>query len=225
MVDYTQAEQYCRLLLEELPENRIACLTTLIMLGRIAEHSNRREEACTRYEQVTNECKPDTVKEKLLSSIAHNNLATMHFETGDYNEAKNEFWEKFLSSEHQMWIDIHSNLASCFGATGDLHGALRHLEKAFALCQKLLPENDPTRASIEGNLGTTHYEQGRQEEAIKRFNNALSIHKRCMPSNQSSFIIAHLESALEIEHEHGNIISPLLLASTLTDCSPRTAEG
>jgi tetratricopeptide (TPR) repeat protein len=239
MGDYVHGERYCHLLLNELPVGQTDRLVALTILGHIAQETGRQQEAYIHYEQALSECEPTNTNQKLLMLMPFSNVATMHFEAGHYDIAANEFLqllklrETYFSSEHRMLIYTHNNLAICLMAKGNLNDALEHLERAFMICKKQLPENDPTRASVEGNLGDIYYKLGLQRKAIMHYENALTIQKRCVPSGHRFLIaphrnlgyvyidtadygkaLAHLESALTIE-EHQNSIDPLSLVATL----------
>ena len=239
MNDHVHGERYCRLLLDELPVGDKDRLVALTILGHIAQDTGRQQEAYAHYKQALDECDPTDVNQKILVSMSLNNVATMHFEAGHYDVATSEFLqilklrEAYLSTDYQMLICTYNNLSICLLMKGDRQEAIDKAEKAFTLCKKYLPENDPTRASVEGNLADVYYQSGRQKEAIFHCEIALAIQKRCMPAGHHFLItahrnlgnkyadmgdygqaLAHLESALAIEQHQPNADS-FSLAATL----------
>src|SRR5262249_26988664 len=103
------------------------------------------------------------------------NMAAMHFQAGRFEEARQAFSE--LVQQNPNDGALHTSLAGTLGALGRYDDAQKELDIAIAL--------DPLNPESYHNRGVIYEKEGRTEEAIAAYRNALRYRPDYEPSTHA----------------------------------------
>lgn len=143
-------------------------------------------------------------------TIAHNNLAVIHQDMGDYKKAL-AAQEKAIALmhlkapaiDHLTLATSYNNLATIYENLGDYTKALIALEAAISIKKKMLPPNHPSFATSYNNLATIYKLIRDYPKALAAQENAIAIEQKTLPPDHPGSITSYNNLAI-IYNDMGN---------------------
>jgi tetratricopeptide (TPR) repeat protein len=170
---YEEAMKELPRLLGQQGLDRETYLTTLGALGSAQSRTARLDEAKETFERIIREGDPKRDLRHILA--ARNNLAGIHFQSGELEPALEQYLEiesvlaNRFGEKSQRHLVVLNNIAAAQQELGLLDDAWATRDKADVLAQEILPAGHAVFARLlEGRAGLLA-EMGRHEEAIQAF--------------------------------------------------------
>ena len=131
----------------------------------------------------------DNHKEFLDYATSLNNLAALHQEMGEYEQAlplckeAKEIYKKALGEQHPDYASSLNNLAALHQEMGEYEQALPLYKEAKEIRKKVLTEQHPDYAASLNNLAELHQEMGEYEQALPLYEQAIAILEKALGKN------------------------------------------
>ncbi|CAF0828085.1 unnamed protein product [Didymodactylos carnosus] len=201
MGDYTKAEQYYIMLLNETSANDPSIPTFYNNLGLVYRDMGDYSKALSYYEKTLE------LRLKTLGSnhpdvaTTYNNLGLAYSDMGDYSKALSYYEKtleldlKTLGSNHPSVATTYNNLGLAYSDMGDYSKALSYYEKTLELQLKTLGSNHPSVATTYSNLGNVYSVMSDYSKALSYYEEALGVMRKSLPATHPSISVCERAAA------------------------------
>ncbi len=180
---YDKAMRYLELTIEALdPEDHVPEVARIYNdMGWIATQRGDYEEALTLCAQglLVAQYLSDDEKSRRVEAELQHTLGTIHWRTGDYDQAVVHF-QKCIASRESIgdlygMIRSYNNLAGVYWNRSDYDAAARYIRESLEISQKIGYAHGT--AMCYNNLGVVSYTRGNYPHAIEYYEKSLEIRK------------------------------------------------
>ena len=134
-----------------------------------------------------------------------NNLGSIAFETGKYEQALKHYEEAIELEENEdrnseNLVFNYQNIATVYYNQGKLDSADKTLQKAIDIHNRSLNGDWNTAATIYNNMAHVLNSQGKHDQALTNNRKCLRIRRRILPEIHPSLAIAYNSMAITFNH-------------------------